>query len=158
MEYKEQIRTPQWQKRRLEIMQRDNFTCQFCGDTKHTLNVHHLVYHKDKMIWEYEDWELITLCESCHQIEHSMFDVIIEKINHIRRQGVSSLEINALLDSVDISLYNEKDNIIRDIAGDNDGSFEFDTIKNLAQRRILLKKPFYLKRKQENQKLWDETK
>ena len=87
-----------------------------------------------------------------------MFDVIIEKINHIRRQGVSSLEINALLDSVDISLYNEKDNIIRDIAGDNDGSFEFDTIKNLAQRRILLKRPFYLKRKQENQKLWDETK
>lgn len=61
MDYKEQIKSPKWQKRRLEILQLDNFTCQICGDNEHTLNVHHLVYYKDKKIWEYEDWELITL-------------------------------------------------------------------------------------------------
>lgn len=51
MDYKEQIKSPKWQKRRLEIMQKDNFTCQLCGDTESMLNVHHLTYHKDKKIW-----------------------------------------------------------------------------------------------------------
>ena len=68
--YSEQLRDPRWQRRRLEIMQRDNFTCQICGSTSKTLNVHHHVYHYGYMPWEYADNELITLCSDCHKKLH----------------------------------------------------------------------------------------
>jgi hypothetical protein len=66
LSYKYQLRKPEWQKKRLEIMQRDNFTCQICLDTEETLQVHHKSYDKDKKAWEYGNDRLITLCETCH--------------------------------------------------------------------------------------------
>ena len=57
---------PRWQKRRLEIMERDEFSCVNCGDTKKTLQVHHKLYRKDQKPWEYEDDALETLCQTCH--------------------------------------------------------------------------------------------
>lgn len=73
MNYGEQLKDPRWQKRRLEIMQRDNFTCQKCGNGLNdgvSLNVHHLVYRKCQP-WEYLDYELVTLCENCHHETHN---------------------------------------------------------------------------------------
>ena len=66
MDYNEKLRDPRWQKRRLEIMERDNFTCRVCGrgiNDGTPLNVHHKKYKKDKEIWEYSNNMLITLCE-----------------------------------------------------------------------------------------------
>lgn len=65
--YSEKLRHPKWQKRRLEIMHRDNFTCQLCGDKESALNVHHKVY-RNCDIWQYEDEELVTYCEMCHLV------------------------------------------------------------------------------------------
>lgn len=70
MRYDNLLKDPRWQRRRLEIMQRDDFTCNHCGSTKNTLNVHHLYYVKNKMPWEYPDDALITLCEECHEQTH----------------------------------------------------------------------------------------
>lgn len=67
MDYKDQLRNPKWQKKRLEIMQRDKFTCQICLDTEETLNIHHKSYDKNKKAWEYGNDRLITVCESCHK-------------------------------------------------------------------------------------------
>lgn len=65
--YFEMLRDPRWQKKRLEILQRDNFTCVEChSDGKH-LNVHHGYYAKGKKPWEYPDASLYTLCEDCHR-------------------------------------------------------------------------------------------
>jgi len=63
-----QLRDRRWQKRRLEILSRDNFTCCMCGSTDNTeqLHVHHLVYKRSLPIWEYPDNALITLCATCH--------------------------------------------------------------------------------------------
>lgn len=63
------LRNPLWQKKRLGIMQRDDFTCQHCGCKERELQVHHRVYHKGAKPWEYEDNELITLCDRCHEAE-----------------------------------------------------------------------------------------
>ena len=69
--YAEKLRDPRWQKKRLEIMQRDQFTCQHCQDKTGTLNVHHAVYVKGCEPWEYPTYMLITVCEPCHEkIEH----------------------------------------------------------------------------------------
>ena len=64
--YSELLRDPRWQKKRLEVLQRDSFRCTDCGDETSTLHVHHLLYKQNKMPWEYLNCDLTTLCENCH--------------------------------------------------------------------------------------------
>lgn len=68
--YSEKLKSPKWQKRRLEIMERDGFQCQMCFDRDETLTVHHKEYINGREPWEYEDKHLITLCEDCHESVH----------------------------------------------------------------------------------------
>jgi ribosomal protein L37AE/L43A len=67
--YAEKLLDPKWQKKRLEILQRDNFTCQGCLDKESTLHVHHKTYIKGREPWDYDNYNFITLCETCHEIE-----------------------------------------------------------------------------------------
>jgi hypothetical protein len=67
--YPEQLKDPRWQKKRLKILERDNFTCRHCDDTKNTLHVHHLLYAKGVPPWNYPNQILVTLCERCHEQE-----------------------------------------------------------------------------------------
>ena len=91
--YSELLRSPMWQKKRLEIMQRDNFTCQHCGCEGRELQVHHKIYHKDAKPWEYDDSELITLCDQCHEAEtdakNTHYDTFKEICNLAREIGLS---------------------------------------------------------------------
>ena len=64
--YSEKLRDPRWQKRRLEILQRDDWTCCRCGKKDQELHVHHTWYSKDCKPWDYPDETLVTLCISCH--------------------------------------------------------------------------------------------
>jgi len=64
--YAEKLRDPRWQRKRLEIMQRDNFACTMCDDSESTLNVHHWKYNGDP--WEAENHDLSTVCETCHEL------------------------------------------------------------------------------------------
>ena len=64
-EYLEKLKDPRWQKRRLEIFERDNWTCQNCGNSESTLHVHHRWYAGNP--WEAPDRALVTLCENCHK-------------------------------------------------------------------------------------------
>lgn len=64
--YKDLLKKPQWQRKRLEIMNRDNFTCKYCGDDQNELQIHHLKY--TGMPWEAKDEDLKTSCCHCHQI------------------------------------------------------------------------------------------
>lgn len=70
--YSEQLKDPRWQKKRLEIMSRDNFRCFLCEDSSSTLHVHHKKYIKGKQPWDYVDDNYITLCEKCHELGHIM--------------------------------------------------------------------------------------
>ena len=55
---------PRWQKRRLEIMERDGFACMCCGDKESELHVHHKRYKGQP--WETKDDDMQTLCVKCH--------------------------------------------------------------------------------------------
>jgi hypothetical protein len=68
--YSDKLKDPRWQKKRLEILQRDGWKCLGCGEDKKTLNVHHLMYIEDKEPWEYEDRYYMTLCDECHSMSH----------------------------------------------------------------------------------------
>jgi hypothetical protein len=78
--YWQKLRDPRWQKKRLEIMQRDEFMCQNCFDKSTTLNVHHKIYTKGCEPWEYDDDNYITLCEPCHKSSHELIDDIKNRI------------------------------------------------------------------------------
>lgn len=69
MTYAEKLRDPRWQKKRLEILERDKFTCRVCKDKTRTLHVHHIRYLKDRDPWDYKEFYLVTLCEKCHEKE-----------------------------------------------------------------------------------------
>lgn len=75
--YSEKLRDPRWQKRRLEIYERDKFTCQSCERTDITLTVHHK-YYKNCEPWEYPNDALQTLCEVCH----NTFTLLGDKITN----------------------------------------------------------------------------
>jgi 5-methylcytosine-specific restriction endonuclease McrA len=96
--YIELLRDPRWQKKRLEIMQRDNFTCQLCGDTESPLNVHHKYYMYDKTPWEYPSNLLITLCEHCHKIEESNKYIVLDFTKVLLSDGYSCRDLITLLD------------------------------------------------------------
>ena len=68
-EYHELLKDGRWQRKRLEIMQRDDFKCRECGTTN-DLNVHHIRYIAGRKPWEYDNGDLITLCGSCHKATH----------------------------------------------------------------------------------------
>jgi hypothetical protein len=61
-----------WQQKRLEIMERDKWTCRSCGKSGEgvTLNVHHAYYESGRKPWEYDNEMLITWCEDCHAERH----------------------------------------------------------------------------------------
>lgn len=90
--YSEKLKDPRWQKKRLEIMQRDEWKCQGCLNDERMLNVHHLKYISGLEPWEYEDKYYMTLCDNCHQAAH--FDIEI-------RQTRESFNIDYFVDFIE---------------------------------------------------------
>ena len=83
--YLEKLKDPRWQKRRLEILERDEWTCQQCGNKKSPLHVHHRYYIKGKDPWDYSNEMLLTLCEECHEKEVNFRKVQEESLLHTLR-------------------------------------------------------------------------
>lgn len=67
--YWQKLQDPEWQKKRLEVFKRDDFTCSRCGETKRTLAVHHRYYVSGRQPWEYPMAAFRTLCVDCHEDE-----------------------------------------------------------------------------------------
>jgi len=70
MTYIEKLRDPRWQKKRLEIMSRDNFQCALCNTADTTLSVHHFYYISNRNPWDYPDLSMHTVCKDCHSQLH----------------------------------------------------------------------------------------
>lgn len=77
MNFFDQYKHPEWQKKRLEVLSLREFTCQWCGAKDKQLHVHHPYYHKEKMVWEYSASLLQCLCDDCHEVAHDL-DFIIK--------------------------------------------------------------------------------
>lgn len=69
---KSDYQRPEWKRRAAQIMRRDRWRCRLChakyGEA--ILQVHHARYIQGRHCWEYESFDLITLCESCHARIH----------------------------------------------------------------------------------------
>ena len=115
--YSEKLKDPRWQKKRLEILNRDNFTCQLCDDTTTTLHVHHRRYLQKKDPWQYDNKFLVTMCATCHENEKQIMDEVLHDLNEILKEkffgeelrglvaGFHCLELNHLPDVVSRMIY-----------------------------------------------------
>jgi len=101
-------RDSRWQKLRLEVLSRDNWTCRRCGkgtDSGVSLNVHHAFYESGRAPWEYEPDTLFTLCQDCHGKIHEELKrislVFLETITKSGRDIKSfSLQAQGYLDAL----------------------------------------------------------
>ena len=96
--YSDKLKDPRWQKKRLEIMQRDEFMCQCCYDTESMLTVHHKYYIHGKDPWDYPDELLITLCNNCHATEESSKGIITDLPRVLLSDGYLSVQLVQLLE------------------------------------------------------------
>lgn len=71
MTYQEKLKDPRWQRKRLKILERDNWKCINCLDDTSTLHVHHIDY-QGKNPWDTEDDLLEVLCDDCHSTIHTL--------------------------------------------------------------------------------------
>lgn len=105
MNYSEKLKDPRWQKKRLEVLERDGWKCRYCRASDKPLHVHHLVYLKNKDPWEINSGFLITFCEECHKTEsedgcwtsHEMvLDDVGEFLSELWKAGYHSSDLRPL--------------------------------------------------------------
>jgi len=98
-DYQRQLAHPKWQKLRLKIYERDNFTCQKCRSTENELQVHHIYYLPKIRAYEYPMEALATLCYKCHKDEEDRIAIITQTIiPRIRRLNTKALGMEQLID------------------------------------------------------------
>jgi 5-methylcytosine-specific restriction endonuclease McrA len=94
MKYSDKLKDPRWQRKRLEIFQRDNFRCQHCGNPDKPLNIHHLIYLR-RDPWDYPNHLYQTLCEDCHNGRQEL----TERITNAVRISLANIPTRSLLQS-----------------------------------------------------------
>lgn len=98
-EYAGKLRDPRWQKKRLQILERDRWACQLCLSTKSMLVIHHTAYTVEDP-WDEGDDHLITLCHDCHQDQHEgKYDTDRLLSDFLRAAGLFNDDIHALAES-----------------------------------------------------------
>lgn len=72
--YQSYIKSKEFKELRSKVLERDNYTCQFCGrtlqemeGTRLTLQAHHKRYDNVGKCNEEEMADIITLCSCCHR-------------------------------------------------------------------------------------------
>ena len=101
--YSEKLKDPKWQRKRLDILNRDEWTCQKCYDTETTLHVHHRRYSNDyKEPWDYPDALLVTLCEKCHAEETAVMNDTLKYLGEVFRDKFFSDQILNIIKGVEL--------------------------------------------------------
>jgi len=99
MTYIEKLQSPQWQKKRLEVFERDNFRCLSCDSKDEQLHVHHKTYVWDKDPWDYHIDNFETLCKSCHEIAENDKAKFNDFVHDLLIMGYSHQELHMALHS-----------------------------------------------------------
>ena len=62
-----------WEKKRLEILERDNYECQVCkeeGGFTPATTVHHILHLENRPDLAFDNDNLLSVCAACHNKEH----------------------------------------------------------------------------------------
>lgn len=85
--YMAKLRDPRWQKHKNGVLERDGYTCTWCGaglEDGRNLQVHHGFYSRElENPWEYPIDSLYTLCEKCHEQAEVLKSQVLERLGHL---------------------------------------------------------------------------
>ncbi len=81
---------PNWDKIRKERLELDEYKCQNCGTKNKILHIHHKIPLSKGGSNDIDN--LITLCESCHDVEHSAMEDEIRLIELSNMNYISVLK------------------------------------------------------------------
>ncbi len=62
--------TPEYKAWRQAVFERDNYTCQICGQVGGILNAHHIERYRNNIERRTDITNGVTLCERCHKLLH----------------------------------------------------------------------------------------
>lgn len=133
MKYTEKLRDPRWQKKRLEVFSRDNFTCVCCGDKETELQVHHLSYVYGRHPWEYKLKNLQTFCKHCHGAL-SLFDC---------PEGYKISRIKKVVHGSSVAIFcryyplDHKKRLLVGVFSFTNGEFKFDCLVDSDELRVI---------------------
>ncbi len=97
--YAEKLKDPRWQKIRLQVFERDEWTCQKCFSKDDTLCVHHFRYIPGREPWEYNLTNFVTLCFPCHELEkESRIQYESDLLEILKEKGFLADDISELCD------------------------------------------------------------
>lgn len=100
MTYSEKLKDPKWQRKRLEILNRDEFDCKICKSTENNLQIHHRHYINGREPWDYPNELLVTLCYECHKKEEDLELSAKDAINALHFWGYFNFEIVAEINAI----------------------------------------------------------
>lgn len=123
--YYEKLKSPIWQKKRLEILNDRGFVCESCLDDGEQLHVHHKIYKKGLNPWDYPDHNYAVLCDTCHKQEHEVIDKMNDLSGLLPIQGyftqsgvydfiVGFIDADEGWETVSDKQYSEFQNLARD--------------------------------------------
>ncbi len=75
--------TPEWKRKRVVILKRDNYQCRECkryGKVVQADTVHHAIPLQERPDLRLDSRNLISLCEGCHEKMHNKFDNTLSKL------------------------------------------------------------------------------
>jgi hypothetical protein len=132
--YAEKLKDPRWQRKRLEIMDRDGWFCQYCSNENNTLNVHHKIYIPNKEPWDYPNDYLITLCDICHKKEKDDRDEAENTLLRILRGKFELHELQELISGFKELVFPDTDKYIFVMAIKN--AITVPTMQNLLLNEL----------------------
>lgn len=139
------LKDPRWQKKRLEIFNRDNFTCKLCGDPKSTLHIHHKKYASNTSPWDYQNDSLVTLCEHCHDTvekvkkSHPEIDIDLMSVFKAFTTDSCVLMFVAHPGHSFVSIFNEDGSKIKAYVIDKESTLDIiKVLKNVGEREQIL--------------------
>lgn len=147
-DYRELLKDPKWISKRNQILSRDKNTCQFCGCQDKYMQVHHKRYIKGNKPWDYEDKDLITLCNRCHEyitdVKNSLYEIFISVRDEFRDFGFSDAVFGAILcnfrsffESIRYGEENWREDVVKkDICDAVYGTQNYDDVKMLSKLGI----------------------
>lgn len=114
MTYNTKLKNPLWQRKRLEVFNKDNWACVQCNSKDKELQVHHVDYISDIEPWNYPLDMLVTLCVDCHKIEIGRHKVEKIMLTSLKMNGFLFHDILHLSCLIDTNI-NFRDNLLNDL-------------------------------------------
>lgn len=81
-----------WRGKRTKVLRRDEYACQECkryGKSRTATTVHHVNPLESYPQWRLESWNLLSLCNTCHEKMHDRTGDVLTPLGEYWRERVS---------------------------------------------------------------------